>query len=136
MIRYEWLIHWSMFSHRPKGWLTHFKVTFHFDTPFKRQKTRSFLTFSGGLEIEHWLKWTKMTCLNSFSIGAVTCKAVKALYFLHGPSYDSFRKYVTYKRMCSCLVVCTKKVIWKDCARVDISKGKNQRYVKTVCKNE
>ena len=39
--------------------------------------------------MEHWLKWTKMTCLNSFSIGSVTYKAVKALYFLHGPSYDS-----------------------------------------------
>ena len=39
--------------------------------------------------MEHWIKWTKMTCLNSFSIGAVTCKAVKTLYFLHGPSYDS-----------------------------------------------
>ena len=27
---------------------------FHFYTPWKRQKTSGFLTFSGGIEMEHW----------------------------------------------------------------------------------
>ena len=27
---------------------------FHFYTPWKRQKTKGFLTFSGGIEMEHW----------------------------------------------------------------------------------
>ena len=27
---------------------------FHFYTPWKRQKSRSFLTFSGGVEMQHW----------------------------------------------------------------------------------
>ena len=34
--------------------LTHFRPMIHFYTPRKRQKTRGFLTFSRGLEIEHW----------------------------------------------------------------------------------
>ena len=29
---------------------------FHLYTPWKRQKASAFLTFSGGIEIEHWLK--------------------------------------------------------------------------------
>ena len=32
----------------------------HFYTPWKRQKTYGFLTFSGGIEIWHWTKWVKM----------------------------------------------------------------------------
>ena len=32
--------------------LTRFKSMFHFDTPRKRQKTKGFLMFSGGVEIE------------------------------------------------------------------------------------
>ena len=26
----------------------------HFHTPWKRQKTKGFLTFSGGIEMEYW----------------------------------------------------------------------------------
>ena len=29
---------------------------FHFYTPWKRQKTSGILTFSGGIELEHWFK--------------------------------------------------------------------------------
>ena len=41
--------------------LTHFNSMFHFYTPRKRQKTKSFqdisfLTLPGGIEIEHWAK--------------------------------------------------------------------------------
>ena len=36
--------------------LTHFQPTFHFYTPRKYQKTYGFLMFSGGIEVEHWLK--------------------------------------------------------------------------------
>ena len=41
--------------------LTHFSLMFNFSTPWKRQKTFSFLSFSGGTEIEHWDKtdWYK-----------------------------------------------------------------------------
>ena len=28
----------------------------HFCNPWKRQKTKGFLTFSGGIEMEHWAK--------------------------------------------------------------------------------
>ena len=35
--------------------LTHTKPKFHFSTPWKHQKTRSFLMFSGGIEKERWL---------------------------------------------------------------------------------
>ena len=35
---------------------THFSPMFHFYTPWKRQKTKGFLTFLGGIEIEHWAK--------------------------------------------------------------------------------
>ena len=36
--------------------LTHFQPMFHFYTPWKQQKTGGFLMFSGGIEVEHWLK--------------------------------------------------------------------------------
>ena len=34
---------------------THFMLMFHFHTPYKREKTSAFLTFSGGIEREYWL---------------------------------------------------------------------------------
>ena len=33
--------------------LIQFDPIFHFCTPWKRQKTKGFLTFSGGIEMEH-----------------------------------------------------------------------------------
>ena len=39
-----------------EGFLTNFKPMFHFYTPWKRQKTKDFLTFSGGMEMEHRLE--------------------------------------------------------------------------------
>ena len=36
--------------------LTHFSPVSHFYTPWKRQKTKGFLKFSGGIEIWHWTK--------------------------------------------------------------------------------
>ena len=36
--------------------LTHFSPVSHFYTPWKRQKTKGFLTFSGGIEMWHWAK--------------------------------------------------------------------------------
>ena len=35
--------------------LTHSNPVFYLYTPWKRQKTKGFLTFSGGLEMEHWI---------------------------------------------------------------------------------
>ena len=34
----------------------YFQPMFHFYTPWKYQKTAGFLMFSGGIEVEHWLK--------------------------------------------------------------------------------
>ena len=39
--------------------LTQFSPIFHFYTPWKRQKTKGFLTFSGVIEIEYWAKMCK-----------------------------------------------------------------------------
>ena len=36
--------------------LTHFYPVSHFYTPWKHQKTKGFLTFSGGIEMWHWTK--------------------------------------------------------------------------------
>ena len=36
--------------------VTQFKPIIHFYTPWKREKTTSFLLFSDGIEMEHWLK--------------------------------------------------------------------------------
>ena len=36
--------------------LTHFRPMFYFYTPWNRQKTKGFLTYSGGIEMEHWSK--------------------------------------------------------------------------------
>ena len=37
-------------------YLTHFQPMFHFSTPGKHQETEGFLMFSGGIEVEQWLK--------------------------------------------------------------------------------
>ena len=37
--------------------LTCFSPMFHFHISWKRQKTKDFLTFSGGLEMKYWTKW-------------------------------------------------------------------------------
>ena len=42
----------------------HFNRLFHFSTTWKCKKTFGFLMFSGGMEIEHWVKWVK--CSNRF----------------------------------------------------------------------
>ena len=34
--------------------LTHFSLMFHSYTPWKRKKIKGFLTFPGGIEMEHW----------------------------------------------------------------------------------
>ena len=36
--------------------LTHFSPVSHFYIPWKRQKTKGFLMFSGGIEMWHWTK--------------------------------------------------------------------------------
>ena len=36
--------------------LTHFSPVSHFYTRSKRQKTKGFMTFSGGIEMWHWTK--------------------------------------------------------------------------------
>ena len=38
------------------GTFTHFSPVSHFYTPWKRQKTFGFLTFSGGIEMWGWAK--------------------------------------------------------------------------------
>ena len=35
---------------------THFSPVSHFYTPWKRRKTKGFMTFSGGIEMWHWTK--------------------------------------------------------------------------------
>ena len=35
------------------------KPMFHFSSPWKRLKTRGILTFSGGIEMAHWLEGTR-----------------------------------------------------------------------------
>ena len=54
---YNWLylniyIYFFVFS----CWLTHFHPIFHFYSPWKHEQASSFLMFSGGIEVEHWLK--------------------------------------------------------------------------------
>ena len=39
--------------------LTHFWPMFPFYTPWKHQKTKGFLVFSGGTKWEHWPNWVK-----------------------------------------------------------------------------
>ena len=46
--------------------LIHFSPMLHFYTPWKRQKTIGFLTFSGGIEMWHWTKRVKQSRTNWF----------------------------------------------------------------------
>ena len=54
----------SLKNHGQSFFLTHFSPVSHFYTPWKRQKTKAFLTFSGGIEMWHWTKmgWTIYFC--------------------------------------------------------------------------
>ena len=36
--------------------LTHFSPVLHFYIPWKSQKTKGFLMFSGGIDMDHWAK--------------------------------------------------------------------------------
>ena len=55
----------------------------HFYTPWKRQKTYGFLTFSGGIEMWHWTKMDKGSHLDHLQksgaalIVHVLCRAIK-----------------------------------------------------------
>ena len=42
-------------TNQKSGW-THFSAMFYFYTLWKRQKTKGFMTFSGCIEREHWVK--------------------------------------------------------------------------------
>ena len=46
----------SLNNELQKNVLTNFSPMSHFYTPWKRQKTYGFLTFSGGIEMWHWTK--------------------------------------------------------------------------------
>ena len=52
------LHHWFVF-YEYRFLLTHFSPVFQFYTRWKSQKTKGFLTFSGGIEMEHWAKMGK-----------------------------------------------------------------------------
>ena len=59
--------------------LTHFSPVSHFYTPWKRQKTKSFQTFSGGIETWHW---TKMGSSRFYSINEIShSKCINSFFF-------------------------------------------------------
>ena len=43
-------------SSKIKSFLTYFSPRFHYYTPRKRSENFGFLTFSGGIEMDHWAK--------------------------------------------------------------------------------
>ena len=47
---------WIQNHTESRGVLTHFSLVSHFYTPWTRQKSKGFLTFSGGIEMWHWTK--------------------------------------------------------------------------------
>ena len=51
------ILHFFLASHSNS--LTHFSPMSHFCTPWKRQKSLGFLTFSGGIAMCHWTKMGK-----------------------------------------------------------------------------
>ena len=56
-IFYNFLIHiWTSHTASIFFYLNPFQPIFHFYIPWKHQKTGGFLMFSGGIEVEHWLK--------------------------------------------------------------------------------
>ena len=52
-----------------------FQQMFHFYTPWKRQKTRDFWSFSGGIETERWPKWVKKRVKNKYLFAATCSKS-------------------------------------------------------------
>ena len=44
----------------PKRYLTNFMLLVSFDTPWKHQKTRGFMMFSGGIERDQWHEMVKL----------------------------------------------------------------------------
>ena len=58
------IIKYLKFSQNWKQILTNFSPMFHFYSPWKRHKTFGFLTFSGGIEMEHWSKMLHQFTIN------------------------------------------------------------------------
>ena len=53
---YEEVNEIRMQTYEVQIYLTHFSPVSHFYALRKRQKTKGFLTFSGGIEVRHWNK--------------------------------------------------------------------------------
>ena len=51
LLIYDWYL---IYLYRYKSCLNYFGSISHSSTPCKRQKSRAFLTFSGGIEMDHW----------------------------------------------------------------------------------
>ena len=50
------LLAWMFYQKMSNDLTNIFRPMFHFYTPWKRQETKGFLTFSGGVEMKHWPK--------------------------------------------------------------------------------
>ena len=69
--------------------LAHFSLVSRFYTPWKRQKTKGFLTFSGGIEMWHWTKMGQCF-LNWYPHGMLRCLG-KAKFFFLETSFSDLR---------------------------------------------
>ena len=77
--------------------LTHFSPVSHFYTPWKRQKTFCFLTFSGGIEIWHctalkWVKHLKVTVSELFRKQITFVRVEKSSTLIGFAQLQSFEK--------------------------------------------
>ena len=91
-------IYWgfALWSKESIATLTYFQQLFHFYTPWKHQKAYGFLIFSGGIEVEHWLKIDQKclrTYLPLFHLFCYQQYNTTTLLVYHSPEIeDCFRK--------------------------------------------
>lgn len=71
--------------------VTHYKPISRFSTPWKRQKTRNFLTFLGAVEMEHW---SGMGCALIHLTLSHFCKDYSPEIFKKYINLDSFDFYI------------------------------------------
>ena len=87
---------------------THFRSVFHYYTLWERQKTSGFLTFSGGIEMEHWT-WYGLKILKQWlSFGQVhdTRTKTNSRSFRHILILSLLLNLNTFKTILSMLIWC------------------------------
>ena len=80
--------------------LTHFRPVFPFYTRWKHQKTRGFVTFSGGIEGEHWPEMGKSLFeIKTHQVLQDSVAILPSSYMMPSSSYMKSRRVIWSRKI-------------------------------------